>query len=256
MDPYLEAPANWPGVHLALLVAIQAQLNRVLPPGYIARVDEYVWVRDTEEPDYRAGIRPDVYIPEPTRSGGNGTAIARRTTAPTVLGTLPESKKRKRRSLQITTARDRDVLTALELLSPSNKENGEDRDAYVQKRRNYLGSVNFLEIDLLRVGSRFPTGRPLPPPLDYCVFLCRKNEYPATATWAFTVRDEMPVIPVPIDRGITDVSLDLRAAFDRVYDEGRYDETDYTVPPVPPLRPIDAAWAADLLKKAARKKKK
>lgn len=67
----------------------------------------------------------------------------------------------------------------------------------------------------------------------------------------------LPVIPIPITLDVPAVSLNLRSALDRVYDEGRYaDELDYSLPPVPPLRSTDAVWAADLLKKSARKKKK
>jgi hypothetical protein len=257
MDPYLEEPSGWSSVHLALIVAIQAELNRVLPEGYVARIDEYVWVRDTDDGDDRFLTRPDVYIPQARRTGNGTATLTRPSTLPTVRGTLPNNKKRKQRYLQVATARGREVLTAIEILSPSNKDAGEDRDAYKQKRRGYLGSVNFVEIDLLREGNRFPAGRPVPPPSDYRVFMCRRDEFPDTETWAINLRDGLPSIPIPITREIPAVSLDLKSALTRVYDEGRYaEEIDYTLPPVPPLRSLDAEWAVDLLKKAARKRKK
>lgn len=257
MDPYLEQPSGWSSVHLSLIVAIQADLNRVLPAGYVARIDEYVWVRDTDDPDDRFLARPDVFVPEP-RKGVNGTAtLARTSAAPTTRGAFSNNRKRRQRYLQIATARGRKVLTAIEILSPSNKNAGEDRDAYRQKRRGYLAAVNFVEIDLLRDGNRFPAGRPVPPPSDYRVFSCRRDEFPATETWAINVRDELPLIPIPITHEVPPVSLDLRSALDRVYLEGRYaEELDYSLPPVPPLRSLDAEWAADLLKKSARKRKK
>lgn len=257
MDPYLEDPSGWSGVHTPLIVAIQAELNRVLPKGFVARLDEYVWVRDTEDADRRLLGRPDAFVPEPRRSGRGVTAVARAVTAPTVRGSLPNSRKRKNRVVQIVTARGQTVLTVIEVLSPSNKDPGEDRDLYTQKRRGYLASVNLVEIDLLRSGNRLPMGRPTPPTSDYYVFSCRKDEYPGTAAWAFTVRDELPVVPVPISAGRADVPLDLRAALDRVYDDGRYAEIlDYDSPPTPPLRPTDAEWAAELLKKVAKRRKK
>ncbi len=257
MDPYLEDPSGWAGVHLTLIVAIQAELNRVLPDGYVARIDEYVWVRDTDDPDSSFRTRPDVFVPEPRSASRGSVAVLDRSTVPTVRGSLPNNEKRKNRFLEIVTTRGRSVLTALEVLSPSNKDPGEDRDLYVQKRRGYLASVNFVEIDLLRSGNRMPMGRPVPPTSDYYVFSCRREEYPATETWAMNVQALLPVIPIPISLDVPAVSLNLRSALDRVYDEGRYaDELDYSLPPVPPLRSTDAVWAADLLKKAARKKKK
>lgn len=257
MDPYLEDPAGWSGIHLGLIVAVQAELNRVLPQGYVARIDEYVWVRDTEDPEESFRVRPDVFLPESRRSNRGSTAVAPRATAPTVRGSLPTHKKQKNRIVEIVTARGRSILTVIEILSPSNKDPGEHRDLYIQKRRGYLASVNLVEIDLLRSGNRLPMGRPTPPTTDYYIFSCRRDEYPATEVWAVNVADELPIIPVPVTTEVPPVDLDLRAALDRVYDEGRYgEEIDYTVPPIPPLRSTDAAWAAELLKKPARKKKK
>ncbi len=254
MDPWLEAPVGGGGVHTGLIVAYQAALNRVLPPGVFPRIDEYVSVRDEDEDE--PGLRnPDVFIPDdPGRTRG-GVGVAPAVTAPTARGTLPAAERRKHRAVQIVTTDGHEVLTVLELLSPKNKS-GDGRLAYTQKRREYLSSVNLVEIDLLRAGGRFPMGRPSPPTADYYVFSCRRSEYPGTETWAFTVRDPLPVIPVPVSSDHPDAPLDLRAALDRVYDETRSGESlKYAIPPVPPLHAADAAWAADLLKKHAKKRK-
>lgn len=40
MDPYLENPAFWGGVHGGLINAIRAQLNAILPEAYVADVEE------------------------------------------------------------------------------------------------------------------------------------------------------------------------------------------------------------------------
>jgi hypothetical protein len=43
------------------------------------------------------------------------------------------------------------VVTAIETLSPVNKRNGEGRITYLKKRQNILGSLtNLVEIDLLQ----------------------------------------------------------------------------------------------------------
>lgn len=47
-----------------------------------------------------------------------------------------------------------DVVTALEVLSPTNKRPGQGRQVYEAKRRQVLGSLtNLVEIDLLRTGA-------------------------------------------------------------------------------------------------------
>ncbi len=147
------------------------------------------------------------------------------------------------------------MLAAIELLSPSNKEAGEHRNEYLRKRREYLGSVDLLEIDLLRAGDRVPTGRPHHPPCDYLMTLCRAEAFPQIELWAVGVRDTLPTLPVPI-QGHPNCPLDLRQCLDRVYDDSRAAlGIDYEAPPEYPLHRADAEWAAELLKKHARKRK-
>ena len=51
---------------------------------------------------------------------------------------------------------------------------------------------------------------------------------------------------------ISAAALDLRACLDRAYDEGRFGgQVRYDAPADPPMRKLDAAWAADLLKARA-----
>ena len=57
MDPYLEDPVLWPGVHQGLITGIRNTLNQLLPPGYIADMGERIYVM---QPD--RSIYPDVAI--------------------------------------------------------------------------------------------------------------------------------------------------------------------------------------------------
>ncbi len=62
--------------------------------------------------------------------------------------------------------------------------------------------------------------------------------------WPVSVRDPLPVMPVPLLPGDDDVPLDLPHALRTIYDEARYDlSIDYSQPPIPPLAQDDAAWA-------------
>ncbi|MGL6095596.1 MAG: DUF4058 family protein [Fimbriiglobus sp.] len=255
MDPWLENPNRWAGVHLGLIFAIQAQLNRILPGNLAADVDEYVWVAEDTD-SYRELLgRPDAFVPEadpgPAANGGTASTLL----AGSVAVTLPVSRVRKHRAVKVVTADGRRVLTVLEILSPSNKRPGPDRDAYLGKRREYFAArANVVEIDLLRDGDRLPMGRPRPPTTDYYVMVSTADSYPAARVWPFTVRDPFPQIPVPLSADIAPVPLDLRACLDLAYEGGGFQKKlVYDVPANPPLRDPDAEWAVGLLTNHARK---
>jgi hypothetical protein len=72
MDPYLEVPELWPGVHNILIVDILNYLRPLLRPRYIVAVEERVFV---EGPQQREFI-PDILLKQgrPPRQQG-GTAV-------------------------------------------------------------------------------------------------------------------------------------------------------------------------------------
>lgn len=68
---------------------------------------------------------------------------------------LPAMDSESESWLEIRDRRDRRLVTVIEVLSPSNKTPGADRDAYFGKRRQTLASMaHFVEIDLRRGGER------------------------------------------------------------------------------------------------------
>lgn len=77
MDPYLEDPGGWGGVHDALISLMHEHLTRDLGPGFIAAGDTRVYVIS---PDEQRWIFPDVYIIEtpapPARAAGRGAIAA------------------------------------------------------------------------------------------------------------------------------------------------------------------------------------
>src|SRR5262249_26500385 len=112
--------------------------------------------------------------------------------------------------------------------------------------------VNLVEIDLLRAGKRLSLGKPKPPRSDYLILVGRADEMPVMGYWTLSVRDPLPVLPIPLDPSVEDVSLDLRACLDRAYEEANFAwEIDYSRPLHPPLKEPDATWARELL--AARR---
>jgi hypothetical protein len=169
-------------------------------------------------------------------------------TAPTVV-TLEAVRSEGKRYLRIVDRQNRRVVTIIELLSPSNKDAGQERENYLTRRNEFFANgVNVVEIDLLRAGRRLPLGDPPPAPSDYLYFVSRAADYPSAGVWPFSLRDPLPDVPVPLAEEDGYVLLPLKPSLERAYDEGPFGEDmDYTQPPVPPLRGPDAAWARELL---------
>src|SRR4051812_40198734 len=63
MDPYLEQPAIWSDLHLTLIVAMRADVNLLLPKGYLAAADRHVWIEDTDEGSWHV-VGPDIHVSE------------------------------------------------------------------------------------------------------------------------------------------------------------------------------------------------
>lgn len=254
MDPYLEGPEYWSGFHARFIVAISAALTHSLPKSYYAEVEQHVWLQD-DDPDERESFAvPDDYIAvnkgvgTSTVKGAVATLIASK---PSTEVSLPRpSKKKGHKFVKIVDKQNNDVVTVIEVLSPSNKVRAEDREAYLHKRNEYLlTGTNLVEIDLLREGKRLPFGKPKPPTADYYALVSRADRFPKAPVWAFTVRDRLPVLPIPLKPADGDVLLDLRPCLDRAYDDAGYENRiDYTKAPTVALHMRDAEWATELLK--------
>jgi hypothetical protein len=155
--------------------------------------------------------------------------------------------------LEIRDAPGRDLVTVIELLSPTNKSDCHGREQYLGKRNLYFNSdINFIEIDLLRAGGPMPFhGETIG--ADYRVLIARSADLPRAKLREFNVRAPIPPIPIPLRPGEAEPTLDLNAVLHGVYERARYDiRIDYSVPPVPPLRADDAEWAAGIVAMQAR----
>jgi hypothetical protein len=139
------------------------------------------------------------------------------------------------------------LAAVIKLLSLVNKRHGKGREEYLDKRRTFLTSpVHVIEIDLLRSYPRMPFDDPLPP-AHYIVMVCKAGERPRSSVWPISVRQPLPTIPIPLLPPDPPVPLELGQALRTAYERARYDlRVDYHKPPVPPLLPAAAAWAAAL----------
>jgi hypothetical protein len=248
MDPYLEAQPFWGDFHTAMIMAMKVALKKRVPAGYTVWSDVHVWIHEPDAKTRLAPVKPDAFVVVNQRSATGarpGTRAAGRTLAAPATTLLPAIRKTGHRYLKIKETKTDRVITVIELLSPTNKKRGEDRDDYLTKRNLYFAEgINLVELDFLRGGTRMPIGRPAPPPADYFALVCRGPEFPKIGVWPISVRDPLPDVPVPLEPEDEAVMLPLQACFESAYEAGPYDSAvDYAKPPRPPLSAPDAAWA-------------
>lgn len=223
MDPYIEAQ-RWRGFHANMIVAIQEALMPLLLPKYAADIEERVYIEEeVDGAPVRNVLYPDVAVgttgaETPLLSGGAATAVQ-----PARL-TVPILSEQRERFVQIYTLSGRQLVTVIELLSPSNKRpHSLGRSEYLEKRqRLFKAGVNMVEIDLLLQGERLPTNEPLPP-ADYYAFVARSKQLPVVEVYHWNLGQPLPAIPVPLLEGDPDVVLNLQAVYEQVYARARYD---------------------------------
>jgi hypothetical protein len=246
MDPYLEG-SLWMSVHTQLSAEIARQLAPKLSPKYLALTSGRCVFSTAESVAVATRtLYPDVGVARTKLLGASQSSVAV-ASAPLHLETvIPEAVPHV--TVEIRDAANRQLVTAIEVLSPTNKR-GDERDEYIAKRqRLLLSTAHLLEIDLLREGLRVPMRQPLPS-VPYFVFLSRAEKRPLTDIWPITLEESLPQVPVPLLRGDADVTLDLQAALTTIYDLLRYDlAVDYTRRPEIPLSAEAAAWAEEWLR--------
>jgi hypothetical protein len=244
MNPYLEQADTWEDFHARFITYAADILSPQVGANYLVKIEVRIYLHELDDEERRFFGRADVAVTGGPRPGAAATATAT-VTAPMRL-CLPSAETRRESYLNIYDRRERRVVTVVELLSPTNKTAGEDHAAYVSKRRSLMaGLTHLVEIDLRRGGTR-----PTPPELpscDYYALVCRYQERPGVDVWPIRLREQLPVIPVPLTPPDRDVTLDLQALLHRVYDAADYGKYVYTEVPQPPLAPDDAAWAQSYL---------
>jgi hypothetical protein len=246
MDPYLERHNVWPDVHSALIVATRDALAPQVAPAYYVAIEERMYIVALESTDFIG--RPDVAVitaPREARPASQAETTTIASVAQTVV--LPQFEEVHERYLEIRDAQTHAVVTAIEILSPSNKAPGEGREAYEEKRRQVLSThTNLVEIDLLR-GVR-PMEMQPPPQGDYRILVRAGWERPQARLYACSIRQALPEMPVPLRRGEPEARLPLGQLLADIYTRAHYDlRLDYRQPTEPPLSPLDAAWADALL---------
>jgi len=251
MNPYLEQDDAWHDFHERFMPLVAEWISAQVDPHYIVKIDEHVFIHEFSAEQRRFLGRADISVARDL-----SRPDADRQTAVAVLdapaeGYVPAIDVERLSFVEIRDRRNRHLVTVIELLSPANKRPGGDRDQYLAKRQEILGSTaHLIEIDLLRGGQR--------PPLedlaacDYCVMVSRSEQRPRVGLWPLQLRDRLPVVPIPLRCPDPDARLDLQAVLHDIYDKARYETYVYDGSPEPPLSPDSETWARQFVPRQSR----
>ena len=215
MDPYLER--HWLDVHQAICTYARDQLQAQLGHGLKARLGE----RRVHELliDFRSESIRQGYI-----------------------------------EIVANTDDDR-VVSTIEFVSPTNKFGGDGQRKYEGRRKQVFSvATSLVEIDLTRAGTRnLLVPASLVPKTAYSACVHRGSRTGQMELYPIPLRERLPNIAVPLREAEPDVVLKLQPLIDAAYQNGSYEDIDYSQPPEPPLEDDDAAWADELLRQAGKR---
>jgi hypothetical protein len=257
MDPYLEHPAIFPGLHDSMITYLREALQARLPEPYYAEIGERVWVEMSQRP-----IGPDVNVlraretPAFEESSSRGVAMASTTRSKRVVVTVPHDEYREPCLEIFAMLEGERLVTTIEVLSLTNKTPGaHGRALYLRKQREVLRSqIHLVEIDLLRAGEH-TTAVPRDlavaraGPFEYHVCIHHFDNLEEYFVYPIRLPEPLPEIHIPLLPDEPAIAIDLQEVFQRCYDTGPYRRRiDYHhTAPQPALGPQYTQWAAQRL---------
>jgi hypothetical protein len=244
MDPYIEACGLWEDFHSHLIEKVYEQLADAAPDRYLVRTGkrEYLVLVESEGKEEHPFL-PDVSIStagarkKSPRKGGTATAdLSAEEDAPVTMRAFIEEEHRESFVEILENVPGYRLVTAIEVLSPSNKRPGTGRDLYLRKRQSLLlEGVGLVEIDLLRSGDKMPMLDKYPV-CPYTLLVARAKKTQLCQVWPAHFKKPLPAIPVPLLKGDADLTLRLQPLIESIYRRSRYEHSiAYDRPLSPPL---------------------
>ncbi len=235
-------------MHAELCSGIARQLAPQLRPKYIVRLSRRFITEMPEDLGIVAGeFYPDLGVTASAHFDDLAESSTAVLSAPVQMATVIPARV-PHLTIEIRDVARRELVTAIEVLSPTNKR-GEGYREHLDKRGRILCSMTHLvEIDLLRTGRRVPMQKPLPA-ASYFVFVSRAERRPITEMWPIQLDMPLPTVPIPLRDNEPDVKLNLQDALHEIYDALNYDlAIDYARPPEVPLPERWSLWAKERLR--------
>lgn len=252
MNPWLED--YWGDLHTTLTTYARDALQQRLPQDLKARVETYLAVELPEEgPEIQRRMAPDVHVVEDHGPGFPKPAVATVAMDEPVRIRRVQPPKRLHYIRIIDVKNDRRVVTAIEFLSPANKNSKQGREQYWQKQRELLDArVNLVEIDFLRAGEWVIAASEKTAPAQcrspYRINVVRATDQELSEMYPTSFKSGLPTIRIPLRETDDDVGLPLQQLVNQAYENGGYDDIDYSKPPTPPLDAPSSEWATGFLK--------
>lgn len=257
MNPYLEHPQFWRGIHQWVIGELARTLSVKLRPDYLVRIEQRVYVSEEPDPNgRRPSCIPDIAVLDPGWAAARAVALETepRQNEDAVTVELPALELERESYLEIIRGRNREVVAVIKLRSPANKSN-KGRREYLFKRAEVQYSLALLvEIDLLRSGPPMPVVGDVPGG-HYRILISNARLAPDASLYLFSMRQLIPIFAMPLAEGSEGIAIDLKPIIDEVYVLGSYDrDIDYDQDPDPPLTDADRAWLDQLLRSQGLRK--
>ena len=245
MNPYLEHPDRWSTVHNRLIVAIADVLTPQLLPKYQVDIEKRIY--EVIGANSLLVGRSDVSVQRPRNLSDLSNVVVAPSPTEPVTVTVPMTEEVRESYLEVKEAATKEVITAIEILSPTNKQ-GDGRQKYEKKRQRVLSSqTHLVEIDLLRAGEPLPVMENLVQS-HYRILVSRSNNRPTADLYLFNLPDRIPCFRLPLRSPDREPIIDLQILVNDVYDRSGYDYfINYQVDPLPPLSEVDVTWINALL---------
>ncbi len=251
MNPFIEQ--QWRDAHASLITYLRDALQTGLPADLIARAEEETVAIGAGE--RTTTYRPDVQVREPWTlkepvAAAEVAPAPRMAPATEPIRVFLEDETERWLEIRDTTGR---LITVIELLSPSNKLESDERDRYGRKCRAWIrGGVNLVEIDLVRKGTCVFL-QAIRDVLEhqgatYGVAVFRVARSSEREVYPIRLRDRLPALRVPLRATDADVVVDLQPLIDQCHERGRYHLLNYRLELDPPLPPEEAVWVDQVLR--------